>query len=142
MTSTLWLPLALLSAVLTAFTALAGKIGVASVSSTTAAFVRTVFMLLTLVLFMLASGRLNFGAGIGTKPLIALAISGVAGTCTWLFFFWSLKVGDASKVVPIDNLSILFAVVLAGVFLQEKIGWKGGVGAILMVAGAVLIAAK
>lgn len=139
MNSTLWLPLALVSALLTAFTALSGKLGVASVNSTTATFVRSAAMLATIVIFMALSGKFS-SDGLTTKSIFWLAVSGVTGALTWLFFFWSLKVGAASKVVPIDNLSLIFAVVLAAVFLREQVSWPVGLGATIMVIGATLVA--
>lgn len=140
MTTSLWFPLALLSAVFTAASAILGKAGVAATTSTAATLVRTACMFLTLLIYALITGKFSFSGGLSGRPLTYIMLSGVFGAITWLFFFWALKVGDASKVVPVDNLSLLFAAILAVMFLGERMTWVGGGGAILMVIGAVLVA--
>lgn len=138
----IWLPLALISAFTAALVAIFGKIGVAGIDSAVATMLRAAFMFLILLVFVLASGRFGHISAISGRSMLFIVISGAVGALSWLMYFWALKVGDASKVVPIDRLSLLFAVAIAAIFLGEKLGWKSGVGAVLMVAGSLLIVAK
>ncbi len=66
-------------------------------------------------------------------------MSGIAGALSWLFYFFALENADAAKVVAIDRMSIVFVVLLAAIFLGEALGWKSVLGALLMVAGAIMI---
>ena len=74
------------------------------------------------------------------KALTFIVLSGIAGALSWLFYFMALKIGKASQVAPIDRLSVVFVIVLAFLFLGEKISLKAGIGAALITAGAILIA--
>jgi len=73
------------------------------------------------------------------KDWLLIVLAGVVGALSWLFYFLALKTGLATKVVSVDRLSLVFVVILAAVFLGEKLGWKVAAGTILMVAGAIMI---
>ena len=140
MQSWLWLPLALLSAFFAALVAIFGKIGLEKVDSTLATTVRAAVMFLFLLAVALALGKAPAIGSIQGKTAFYIILSGIAGALSWLCYFWALKVGKASQVAPFDRLSVVFVMVLAAIFLGEKIGLKSGAGIVLMTAGAVLIA--
>lgn len=135
-----WLLLALLSAFTAALVAIFGKVGVAHIDTGVATMLRAGIMFLLLFLFVAAMGKLGELRTISGKALYYIILSGIAGAASWLLYFWALKNGPASRVVPIDRLSLVFTVILAALFLQEKIGWQTAVGALVMIAGSLLIA--
>ncbi|MFA4872311.1 MAG: EamA family transporter [Patescibacteria group bacterium] len=137
----MWLLFAFLSAVTAAAVAIFGKLGLKNLDSTLATTIRSMVMALFLLLVSFSLGKWRqFSAGsIAGKDWLLIVLSGVAGALSWLFYFFALKSGDASKVVAIDRLSILFVIVFAVIFLGETLGWKQALGAILMAAGAILI---
>ena len=138
----LWLVLGLLSAFTAALVAIFGKLGLQNLDSTTATAIRAVVMTVFLVLVVVLQGKLSNVSEIlaSKKAMLYIVLSGVAGALSWLFYFWALKVGKASQIVPIDRLSVVFALVLAAIFLGEALTWKTGVGAVLIVAGAIFVA--
>jgi bacterial/archaeal transporter family protein len=138
----LWLLFALLSAVTAALVGLFGKLGLAEIDSNTATAIRAVIMALFLIAVVLLEGKLaNVSTILANRTaMIYIVITGIAGALSWLFYFLALKLGKVTQVVPIDRLSIVFAIVLATLFLGEKLNWKVGIGAALMAAGAILIA--
>ena len=136
----LWLPLALLSAFFAALVAIFGKIGLEKVDTTLATTLRAAVMFLFLLIVALSLGKATAIGSIQGKTALYVILSGVAGALSWLFYFWALKAGKASQVAPFDRLSVVFVLVLAAVFLGEKIGLKSGAGIVLMTAGAILIA--
>lgn len=141
MTDYLWLVFALLSAATASLVAIFGKLGLQGIDSNTATAVRAVIMAAFLVGVVVAQGKLsNLGAIFGSnKAMLFIVLSGVAGAVSRLFYFAALKFGKVSQVAPIDRLSMVFAMVLAALFLGEKIGLRVGLGAALMVAGAVIV---
>lgn len=136
--------LATLSAVFAALVAILGKIGLQGVDSTLATTMRAVIMALFLFVTSLALGKLSgFGLDSFTqKTWIFIALSGVAGALSWLFYFAAIQGGTTTTVVALDKLSIVFVVVLAGFFLGEGFTWSALLGALLMGAGALLISLK
>ncbi len=140
MNSITWLPLALLSALFAALVAVFGKMGLRGMDSTLATTLRAAIMFVFLVAVTSVSGKFSGVTGTSSKDWLLLALAGVAGALSWLFYFWALKLGKVSQVAPIDRLSLVFAVIVAVIFLGESISWKTGVGALLMSIGAVLIA--
>jgi transporter family protein len=78
----------------------------------------------------------------GRRTLVFLGLSGVATGLSWLCYFRALQLGEASRVAPIDKLSVVFAIVLAGVFLKERLTWQQAAGGLLIVAGSLVIAWK
>ncbi|WP_437203986.1 EamA family transporter [Planctomicrobium sp. SH664] len=134
-----WLHWALLSALFAGLTAILAKVGIKGIDPDLATAVRTVVILL-------------FAWGIyivrSPQPLAAVSIrnwgflilSGLATGASWLCYFRALHLGDASRVAPVDKLSVVVAMALGVLLLQEPIGWKGLTGGALIVAGTVLIA--
>lgn len=124
--------------------AIFAKLGLKDVDSTLATTVRAIIMagFLILVSFFLKKFQGFSINSFSSKDWMLIALSGVAGALSWLFYFFALKYGLASRVAAIDRLSIVFVIVLAGLFLGETFGWKAGLGAILMAAGAILITIK
>ncbi len=138
----MWLLFALLSAVFAALVALFGKIGLQGIDTNTATAIRAVIMALFLIGVILVQGKFKDISPIlqNSKALLFIVLSGIAGALSWLFYFVAIKMGEVSKVVPIDRLSVVFALILALIFLGEHISLKVGIGAALITAGAILIA--
>lgn len=135
-----WIPYALLSAIFAAATSILAKIGVKEVNSNLATAIRTV------VIFVFAWGIVFFQgthkdvSNISKYSLIFLILSGLATGLSWLFYFKALQIGDASKVVPIDKLSLVFTIILAVIILKESISVKAMIGVVLMILGSIMIA--
>ena len=135
-----WLVYALLSAFFAALTAILAKVGVKDVNSNLATAIRTiVIMIFAWAIVFYQNNQKQIGS-ISKYSLLFLVLSGIATAISWIFYFKALQMGDASKVAPIDKLSLVLTVILAAVFLQEKLSLSVAVGAALMSAGAVLIA--
>lgn len=140
----MWLIYAFLSAIFAALVAIFAKIGLKGVDSTLATAVRSVIMAGFLVLTALSLKKFQgFGfSSFSNKEWLMIALSGIAGAISWLFYFYALKDGMAGRVSAIDRLSLVFVIVLAAIFLGEKLGWHSAVGALFMVSGAILITLK
>ena len=134
-----WLIYALLAAVFAALTAILAKIGVKNVDSNLATAIRTVIILLFAWGIVFSQGTIKQLSSISRFSLLFLILSGIATGLSWLFYFRALKLGEASKVAPIDNLSLVFTIILAFLFLKERITLPIALGAILMTAGAIII---
>jgi transporter family protein len=135
-----WLAWSLLSAIFAAFTAILAKQGVAGVDANMATAVRTsVVVIFTWVLALLTrpAGAQQPYTG---RTWLFLVLSGIATGLSWLCYFHALQVGEASRVAPIDKLSVVFVIILAVLFLGERLTWAKGVGVLLIVAGAIAIA--
>jgi transporter family protein len=130
-----WLPYALLSA---AATAILAKIGIEGVPSNLATAIRTVVILIFASAIVIGGGQHHALGKISGRSLLFLALSGVATGISWLAYFRALQLGPASRVAPIDKLSLALTLVLAAVVLRETITWKVAIGVALMVAGALL----
>lgn len=137
-----WVIFALLSAISAAFVAIFGKIGIANVDSTLATSVRAVVMALFLFFVSLSLGKLKLLNTINSKALLFIIFSGIAGAMSWLFYFFALKKGPAAGVASLDRLSVVFVLLLAALFLAEKITLKSAIGAIFITIGAVLMSLK
>lgn len=137
----MWLVVALLSAFFAALVAIFGKIGLKNLDSTLATTIRSVVMALFLIVTSLSLGKFNGFSfqSLSGKDWFWIIMAGTAGALSWLFYFWALKLTTATKVVVIDRLSLVFVIILAGVFLSEAIGWKTVLGAVLMIAGAIIV---
>ncbi len=137
-----WLIFALLSALTAALVAIFGKMGLQGIDSNTATAIRAGVMFLFLMGLILIQGKLHDIKPIllNSRALFYIILSGIAGALSWLFYFFALKMAKVSQIVPIDRLSIVFAILLAFFILGEKISIKAGIGTALVVAGAVLIA--
>lgn len=135
----MWFVFALLSAVFAALTSVLAKVGIEDVNSTLATALRTAVVLLMawgMVFLTDAQGGLS---SISRKSWIFLILSGVATGASWLCYYKALQIGDVSKVVPIDKLSVVFTMVLAFVFLHEKFTAKSVFGVLLIAAGTLLM---
>ena len=135
-----WFVWALGSAVFAAATAILAKIGVAGVPSDVATLVRTLVILPTLALFITVTGQWVPPATIPGRSWLFLALSGLATGASWLCYFRALQAGPASKVAPVDKLSVALVVVLGALFLGEKIDVKTLVAVAMICGGVVLMA--
>jgi len=137
-----WLPWALLSAFFAGITAILAKIGVAGIDSNLATAIRTsVVLLFTWLIVLISNPRINL-ASISHRAWLFLILSGLATGLSWLCYFRALQLGEASRVAPIDKLSIVFVLVFAALFLHERLAWPQYLGAILILAGSTLLAVK
>lgn len=130
---------ALLSAVFAALVGIFGKVGLKDLDTTLATAVRAVIMAGFLVLMALSLGKWDIIASIQGKPLLFIALSGIAGALSWLAYFAALKLGPASGVAALDRLSVVFVLIFAVAFLAETLTWKNALGAVLITGGALLM---
>lgn len=135
----MWFVFALLSAVFAALTSILAKVGIEGVNSNLATAIKTV------VVVVMAWGMVfltNAQTGIfqiGRKCWIFLILSGLATGASWLCYYKALQMGEASKVVPVDKLSVVITLVLAFVFLHERFTAKSAAGCVLIGAGTLLM---
>jgi bacterial/archaeal transporter family protein len=134
-----WLSWAILSAAFAGLTAILAKVGVKDVDSNLATAIRTSVILVFAWLVAWISNRQPLQS-LTTRTWIFLALSGLATGASWLCYFRALQLGEASKVAPVDKLSVVVAMVLAVIFLGEALTWVHWLGGTLIVAGAVLLA--
>lgn len=135
-----WFIAAFLSALFAAATAILAKIGVKNVNSNLATAIRTVVILLFAWGIVFYQGIHKQVGNISKVSLLFLVLSGIATGLSWLFYFRALQIGEASKVAPIDKLSLVMTIILAGIILKEKINLSIAFGAVLMTIGALIIA--
>lgn len=135
-----WIFWALLSALFAAATALLAKLGVAHVDSNLATAVRTTVVVLFAWGIVLALGKHSAVRALDGRTLLFLALSGLATGLSWICYFHALQLGPASRVAPLDKLSVPLVMLFAGLFLGEKLTPMALGGGILITAGAVLIA--
>jgi transporter family protein len=137
-----WVTWALLSALFAGFTAILAKIGVKNIDSNLATAIRTVVVVLfawAIVFWRTPNFSL---AAIPRRTYIFLILSGFATGLSWLCYFRALQLGPASKVAPIDKLSVVFVLVLSVLILQEKLSWHQWLGGALILLGALVVAWK
>jgi bacterial/archaeal transporter family protein len=134
-----WFVWALLSAFFAGLTAILAKVGVQQIDSNLATAIRTVVILVFAWAVALATKNQSFSA-IGRKTWIFLILSGIATGLSWLCYFRALQLGEASQVAPVDKLSVVVAIVLAAIFLHERVTWHHWVGGALIFTGAVVLA--
>lgn len=135
-----WLGWALLSAVFAAATAILAKLGVAGVDSNFATAVRTSVVVVFawgVALFLREPGHFSVPSN---RTWLFLTLSGLATGLSWICYFRALQLGPASRVAPIDKLSVALVIVAGTLFLGEKMTWGKTVGGILIVAGAIFVA--
>ena len=135
----MWFIFALLSAVFAALTSILAKIGIEGVNSNLATAVRTVVVVIMawgMVFLTHAQGGLS---EIGRKSWLFLILSGLATGASWLCYYRALQIGEASKVVPVDKLSVVITLILAFLFLHEKFTSKSLIGCVLIGAGTLLM---
>lgn len=135
----MWLFLAILSAVFAALTSILAKVGIDGVNSNLATAIRTcVVLALAWGMVFLTDAQGGIGS-ISRKSWIFLILSGLATGASWICYYKALQLGDASKVVPIDKMSVVITLILAFVFLHEKVSTKSIIGCILIAAGTLLM---
>ncbi|WP_238525381.1 EamA family transporter [Methylovorus sp. MP688] len=142
MSSSNWLLWALLSAVFAAMTAIFAKIGIQGVDSDLATLVRTGFIVVILSLFVVMAGKWTNPLTLSGKTWVFLGLSGLATGASWVCYFRALQIGDASKVAPVDKLSLVLVAIFAFAFLGERPIAREWVGIALVAAGVVLLALK
>ena len=135
----MWFVFALLSAVFAALTSILAKIGIDGVNSNLATAIRTVVVVGMSWAMVFITGAQGGITEISKKSWIFLILSGLATGASWLCYYKALQIGDASKVVPVDKLSVVFTVVLAFVFLHEQFTPKSIIGCLLIAAGTLLM---
>lgn len=135
----MWFILALLSAVFAALTSILAKIGIDGVNSNLATAIRTVVVLAMAWGMVFLTNAQSGIAEIGKKSWIFLILSGLATGASWLCYYKALQMGDASKVVPIDKLSVVITLVLAFVFLHEEFTAKSAIGSVLITVGTLIM---
>lgn len=135
-----WKFFALLSAIFAALTAIFGKVGVTGIDSNFATFIRTVVILLFISL-MLVFGDFKFASfkELTQHQLLFLVLSGLCTGFSWLCYYRALQLGPASSVAPVDKLSVAFAILMAWIFLGEKITMNTAIGGIFIVVGSIVI---
>ena len=135
----MWWIYALLSAFFAALTAIFAKVGIKGVDTDLATAIRTV------VILILAWGLAFFRGGVSTigtltkHNLIFLILSGVATGFSWIFYFKALQLGKVTQVAPVDKMSVAIAIILAVVFLGEPLTIKTAIGALLIIAGSLVL---
>lgn len=137
----MWIIFAFLSAFTAALVAIFGKIGLKNLDSTFATTIRSIVMALFLIITSFFLGKFN-GVNFHSldfKNWMWVVLAGISGALSWLFYFLALKMTSVTKVVVIDRLSLVIAIIMASLFLGEAIGWKTVVGALMMVMGAIII---
>jgi transporter family protein len=138
--SSSWVTWALLSAVFASLTAIFAKIGIQGVDSDLATLIRTAIIILVLGLFVWLTGKWSNPFQLPAKTWIFLGLSSLATGASWVCYFRALQIGDASKVAPIDKLSLVLVAIIAFIFLGERPEALEWVGIFLVGAGVVLIA--
>lgn len=135
----MWFVFALLSAVFAAATSIFAKIGIAGVNSTLATALRTVVVLAMAWGMVFVTGTQGGISAIGKRSWLFLILSGLATGASWLCYYKALQIGDASRVVPVDKLSVVITLALAVAFLHEQLTAKSLIGCLLITAGTLLM---
>lgn len=135
----MWFILALLSAVFAALTSILAKAGIEGVNSHLATAIRTVVVVLMAWGMVFLTNAQTGLFNIGRKSWLFLILSGLATGASWLCYYKALQMGEASKVVPVDKLSVVITLVLAFIFLHESFTWKSAAGCVLIGAGTLLM---
>jgi len=140
--SSAWIMWALLSAVFAALTAVLAKIGLEGIDSDLATLVRTAVILVLLSMFVMATGKWQNPLTLPHRTLLFLTLSGAATGVSWVCYFRALKLGEASKVAPVDKLSVLLVAVFAVLFLHERPSVREWTGILMVGAGVLVLALK
>ena len=135
----MWFVFAILSAIFAALTSILAKIGIEGVNSNLATAVRTIVVVLMAWFIVFITGNQNGIVDISKKSWIFLILSGLATGASWLCYYKALQLGEASKVVPIDKLSIVITILLAFIFLGEQIILKTLIGCCLIIIGTFVM---
>ena len=135
----IWLGAAILSAVFAGLTSILAKCGIKKTDSDLATALRTIVVLAFSWIMVFVVGSYNTITEISTVSLVFLILSGLATGASWLCYYKALQIGEASKVVPIDKLSVVFTLVLAFVFLHETFTVKSLIGCVFIGAGTLIM---
>jgi bacterial/archaeal transporter family protein len=135
-----WLTWSLLSAFFAAVTAILAKLGVAGIDANLATAVRTSVVVIFTWLLAYMTRPAEGWRGLSDTTSLFLVLSGLATGLSWLCYFHALPVGPASRVAPIDKLSVVLVILFAAVLLGERLTWAKGLGGLLIVAGVIVIA--
>jgi bacterial/archaeal transporter family protein len=135
----MWLVFAILSAVFAALTSILAKVGIEGVNSNLATAIRTVVVVVMAWLMVFLTHAQSGLTGISKKSWIFLILSGLATGASWLCYYRALQIGEASKVVPVDKLSVVITLILAFLFLHEEFTVKSLIGCILIGAGTLIM---
>ena len=135
-----WIYWSLLSAVFAGATAVLAKVGIAGVDSNLATAIRTSVVLIFVWVIAYATSRPGAVRNLTSRTWVFLVLSGLATGLSWLCYFRALQLGEASRVAPIDKLSVVFVILFAALFLGERLTLVRGAGGLLIVAGAIILA--
>lgn len=135
----MWVLYALLSALFAGLTSILAKMGIEDVNSNLATAIRTAVVLIMAWGIVFITGKQREVVNIGQKSWLFLVLSGLATGLSWLFYYKALQLGDASKVVPIDKLSIVISMMLAFAVLGEAVSIKSAIGGILITVGTIVM---
>ena len=133
----MWFVFALLSAIFAALTSILAKVGINGVNSNLATAIRTVVVVIMAWGMVYLTNAQNAISGISRKSWIFLILSGLSTGASWLCHYRALQIGEASKVVPVDKLSVVITIILAVVFLHEKLTIKSLIGCGLITIGTL-----
>lgn len=135
----MWFVFAILSAIFAALTSILAKVGIDGVNSNLATAIRTVVVLVMAWGMVFLTNAQTGLSAISRKSWIFLILSGLATGASWLCYYRALQIGEASKVVPVDKLSVVITLILAFVFLHENFTSKSAIGAALITAGTLFM---
>lgn len=135
----MWMIFAIGSAVFAALTSILAKVGINGVGSNLATAIRTVVVVVMAWLMVFITNQQSGITEISKRSWIFLILSGLATGASWLCYYKALQMEEASKVVPIDKMSVVLTLILAFVFLHEQMTWKSIVGCVLITAGTVFM---
>lgn len=135
----MWWLYALLSALFASLTAIFAKVGITGVNSNLATAIRTVIILIVAWGIVLVRGEAKGIATLSKQNLIFLIVSGIATGLSWIFYFKALQIGKVSQVAPIDKLSVALTIILSVLFLGETLTLKTVIGAVLIMAGTIVL---
>jgi transporter family protein len=136
----MWLVFALLSAIFAAATSILAKVGIDGVNSNLATAIRTVVVVIMAWVMVFITNNQGGITEISKKSWIFLILSGLATGASWLCYYKALQIGETSKVVPVDKLSVVITLILAFVFLHEKFTYKSLIGSIFITIGTLIMA--
>jgi len=137
-----WFFWALLSAVFAALTAIFAKVGLEAVHSDLATLIRTFVIMVVLTGFVHVTGKWSNPFDLPSRTWLFLVLSGLATGASWVCYFRALKIGEVSKVAPIDKLSIVLVAIFAFAFLNERPSVREWVGILMMAGGALVLGLK
>ena len=138
--SSSWLVWALLSALFAAMTAIFAKVGVEGIDSDVATFIRTIVVITVLAALLAITGKFKPIGTVAPRTWLFLALSGLATGASWLCYFRALKLGEASRVAPIDKLSVVLVAIVGVTILGEHLSTRGWLGIVFIATGAALVA--